>query len=189
MSLMSKNVMSVCAALVLLASAWLGPVSLAKPPDLPVDLGADFQDMEASGSIVLGLDLFTGKLSLRVALPWAFWQRQPEATDGPGGEASKARSNPVCPPRTPGAETESDAQALKEAQARALFEIAERCLRGGDLDKARTCYEEIHLLAPQTSYGRKAIKRLSDLDSVRTASLESFEEQEPKSAAPVRPRP
>ena len=43
----------------------------AKPPDLPVDLGVrclDAEETRPHGSITIGLDLFSGKLSVRVQL-------------------------------------------------------------------------------------------------------------------------
>jgi Flp pilus assembly protein TadD len=125
--------------------------SVAKPPDLPVELRIDFDDSEPQtapaaansaaansateakkddgphGSFFLGLDFFSGKFSFH-------WQTLQKAL-------------------TP-----------RQQEARALFDIAERCQKNGDRDMARTCYEEAHLLAPQTDFGRLAIQRLSELD-------------------------
>jgi hypothetical protein len=62
---MSKCLWS--AALIVLGS---GPASLAKPPDLPVDLGVVFEEADPKAGIVLDVDLVTGKLSLGLSLPW-----------------------------------------------------------------------------------------------------------------------
>ena len=94
----------------------------------------------------------------------------------------------ILPPVSP-IQLGQDRGTLLEAQARAMFKIAERCLKNGDLDKARTCYEETHLLAPETRYGRRAIQRLTDIDSARSGHVSgAAEEQEPKGPAGTRPR-
>src|SRR5262249_41694839 len=49
------------------------------------------------------------------------------------------------------------------AQARHLFLIAEQCQKSGDLDMARNCYQEVQLLAPQSSYAKKAAEQVLEL--------------------------
>lgn len=170
---MSKCLWSCCAALLILGSGLGATSSLAKPPDLPVDLGASFEDEDAMGGITVGLDLFTGKLSLSFTLPWQVLQSWfPDGMTGPNTptSASGGRTNAACPPREARVgEEECEPATLRLDQARAMFEIAERCRKKGDLDKARTCYEEAHLLAPETRVGRQAIERLADIDSSRTS--------------------
>src|SRR3954469_15681098 len=48
------------------------------------------------------------------------------------------------------AEAPVEAAAPRLAEVRHLFEIAERCRLKGDLAKARTCYQEVHLMSPTT---------------------------------------
>ena len=50
--------------------------------------------------------------------------------------------------------------AANEAQAQQIFEIAERCRRAGDFDRARICYQRVHRLTPTSLHGRVAITRL-----------------------------
>jgi hypothetical protein len=49
------------------------------------------------------------------------------------------------------------------AQARHLYEIGEQCRKCGDLDMARNCYQEVQLLAPQSSYAKTAAERMEEL--------------------------
>jgi hypothetical protein len=53
-------------------------------------------------------------------------------------------------------------RSAKEAQR--LFETGERCRRSGEYDKARTCFQQVHLLAPTTLHGRMAIVRLEEIE-------------------------
>jgi hypothetical protein len=146
---MLKCLCSLAAALLILGSAT--PAGLAKPPDLPVDVSADFEEVDMWGSVTLGFDPLTGKLSLSLSLPWrALQDWLPECL---------APVEPKVVSR--------ERQSSTLAQGHRLFEIAEHCLKQGDFEMARTCYEETHLLAPQTSYGRRSIQRLSDLDRLR----------------------
>jgi hypothetical protein len=187
---MSKYLWSACTALVFLGSGLGGTVSLAKPPDLPVDMRVDFGNEEPPNSITLGVDLFSGKLSLNISLPWALGHAGKSAPAGePGSTISDSNDVKQAtwvpdlgitlpspnyikhqPEQIPSqsAPTGDSPDAQKRMQARTMFKIAERCLHNGDLDMARTCYEETHLLAPETRLGRKAIQRLADIDRVRT---------------------
>src|SRR5262245_26471245 len=49
------------------------------------------------------------------------------------------------------------------AQAKHLYQIGEQCRKCGDLDMARNCYQEVQLLAPQSSYAKKAAERTAEL--------------------------
>ncbi len=179
---MLKFSWKLCLALLLLGSAVSGSQSCAKPPDLPVDLGVDFDEAENKQSFTVGYDPFTGKWSLSVSMPWALLQSWLPESLGfavPAAPEANSRTNGACPPREAPVATVQEVPP-QLCQARTMFAIAERCLKNGDLDKARTCYEEAHLLAPQTRLGRQAIQRLADIDSARTATQQDAEEQEPR---------
>ncbi len=173
-SLMCKIARSACVALLVLGLGSLQSPSLAKPPDLPVDLGVDFELDASPRTISLGYDLLSGQLLMSFSLPWSFtlpWQATP--SDQP--QAAVGNADVAAP------------QALRRQQARTLFATAERCFKNGDLDKARTCYEEAHLLAPETRVGRRAIQRLSEIDNMKTTPVAgAAEEQEPP--IPAAPR-
>lgn len=59
-------------------------------------------------------------------------------------------------------ETEADLARL--ADAKHMYEIGERCERGGDLDSARRCYEEAHRICPASRYGKEALERVMSLE-------------------------
>jgi hypothetical protein len=187
---MSKRLWSACAIVLMLGSGWGGGTSLAQPPGPPVDAAADVDDLETSGGITLSFDIFSCKLSLSFSLPWNLLQsRLPEGVAAPTRAEPTGRPNAQRPPRAAFTDDGRDRNALQEAQARAMFAIAERCLRNGDIDKARTCYEETHLLAPESRCGREAIQRLAGIDSARTVVIGGgAEEQEPTGPAAGRPR-
>lgn len=170
-----------CGCLVLLCfgSGLGGSISLAKPPDLPVDLKVECADdksatQESPPSVSLEFDVFSGKISLSVTLPWS-------TLLGAGEPTRTSRANPTCD------RCEADSTDPKLVQARALYEIAERCRRQGDLDKARTCYEETHLLAPTSRLGRQAMQRLSEIEnrSLGGSRLGDVEESEPRPSRAV----
>jgi hypothetical protein len=169
---MCKIAWSACVALVALGLSFQS-AGHAKPPDLPVDLGVDFEQTDSPRTITLGYDFLSGNLLLSFSMPWKLvlpWQAAPK-------EQTQTDSK-VDEGATP--------QAVRRQQARALFAIGERCLKNGNLDKARTCYEEAHLLAPETRVGRRAIERLSEIDNKRTIPVNGAgEEQEP--VAPAAP--
>ena len=185
---MSKCLWSACVALSILGSGLRGASALAKPPDSPVDIDVEGAEVDTPRGLTLDFDLFTGKLSLSLSLPWNVWQSWlPEGLPNSKTTEFMNRHNAVCPPRECLVQNEPDRTTLQENQARTLFEIAERCLRNGDFDKARTCYEETHVLAPETPFGRQAIQRLVDIDNARINDVgASAEEQEPRSPAPRR---
>ena len=80
----------------------------------------------------------------------------------------------------------SAADAPRLMEARHLYEVAERCRRKGDLAKARTCFEEVHLMCPTSEYGRRAIDRLRELEQV---SADTAEEQDAPPRAPTEVEP
>jgi hypothetical protein len=169
---MCKIAWSACVALVVLGFSFES-AGYAKPPDLPVDLGVEFDQADNPRSITLGYDFLSGNLLFSFSMPWKFvlpWQAAPTAQP-----QTESKGDDIATP-----------QAVRRQQARALFATAERCLKNGDVDKARTCYEETHLLAPETRVGRRAIERLSEIDNTRTIPVTGAgEEQEPRE--PVAP--
>lgn len=183
---MQKCLWTVCAVAAILGSSLGAAPGLAKPPDLPVDLRIDFEEPDPPGSsVTFGLDLFTGKLSVSINLPWNLglpWKAAPmgEAASGVSTAQVSRRHNAACPPRAvPQVEQAEEHVVPQWEQARALFDIAERCRKVGDLDKARTCYEETHLLVPDTRLGRRAMERLIDIDSALINGVQgTAEEQE-----------
>jgi hypothetical protein len=66
------------------------------------------------------------------------------------------------------------AARAKNHEAQRIFEIGERCRRNGEYGKARTCYQQVHLLTPTTLHGRVAIVRLIEIEE---RMRESSEEQ------------
>jgi hypothetical protein len=167
---MCKIAWSACVALVVLGLS-LESAGYAKPPDLPVDLGIEFDQADNPRSITLGYDFLSGNLLLSFSMPWRLvlpWQVEP-TDQAPSESKGDGSAKP---------------QAARRQQARALFATAERCLKNGDLDKARTYYEETHLLAPETRVGRRAIERLSEIDNMGTLPVSGAgEEQEPREPA------
>jgi hypothetical protein len=167
---MSKIAWSACVALVVLGLSFES-AGYAKPPDLPVDLGVEFEQTDSPRTITLGYDFLSGNLLLNFSMPWKLglpWQTAPK-------EQAQTETK---------VEQSATPQAARRQQARALFATAERCMKNGDLDKARTCYEETHLLAPETRVGRRAIERLSEIDNKRAIPVSGAgEEQEPREPA------
>lgn len=184
-----------------------GAVSLAKPPDLPINLEVECPDAQESppqGSIHLDLDILGGKISLQIqtnepsvaeSVPClhtlapividALWRRLLAQAQGNQGETRPAQAREPArklPGRqVPEFRNPADYAEIQLSQARAMFLIAERCRKKGDLDKARTCYQEAHLLSPQSKYGRQAILRLEEIDAACLPADDNgaAEEQEP----------
>lgn len=125
------------------------------------------------------------------SIAWAAWakpadlpanvqQQCPEGRDGQQAEGFRARPSDLAPQIFTPAPTSND------LQARRLFEIAERCRAAGDDDKARTCYEEVHLLSPGSPEGRLAIDRLWELDRARLRTHADADTAEEQDAPPLR---
>jgi hypothetical protein len=86
--------------------------------------------------------------------------------------AASGEEEAEAPPPPPAAE-----DASPEANdARAMYQIGERCRRRGDLAMACNCYREAQLMAPDSTYGRQASKRLRQIQAGRQTDAE---EQEP----------
>jgi hypothetical protein len=132
-----------------------GAICLAKPPDLPADI-TQHCPTGREGEHAQGFS----------ARP----QRQADRQ-----QVQRGREHIVARPAWP--QEEQAPLTPREIQARHLFDIAEHCRRLGDVAKARTCYEETHLLCPDSAWGRSAIDRLRALDRARMP-LDAGEEQE-----------
>jgi hypothetical protein len=135
---MAKFIFCSCAALALLGSLGAGSRVWAKPPDLPVELSVNLDD---DGTVAESPKEERPKGGFILGLDFLT------------GKFSFRIALP-WKSLTP-----------KQQEARALFDIGEECRKKGDLDMARTCYEEAHLLAPQTDFGRLAIQRLAEMDN------------------------
>jgi hypothetical protein len=176
--MVKKHGWCTAAALAGLLGAMAGPGSAAKPPDLPVDQihrcpeGRDGPgSIELIDAIRLALEIGAGQgetpITVDAILPvlvppllTEVFQPQP--------------ANPTQP-------------ANRYQEARHIFEIGERCRRQGDLDKARTCYEEAHLLSPTSHYGRLAMQRLHEMEQSQRGSSE--EQEEPPLRTPTTEEP
>jgi hypothetical protein len=65
----------------------------------------------------------------------------------------------------------------REREARQLFKIAEDCRHRRDFDRARTCYQQVHRLAPTSRLGQMAMDRLQEIEQ---RMLDPLEESEPE---------
>lgn len=161
-----------------LACSLLGaaaPTSLAKPPDLPVDQSVTCPEgrERPHGSYGLRIDLANGEIRVEVEVETTPTTDVPAAVDAvcpcflpvlvDHVRRQLAQAQPA--PGTPlPVQPTADNTDSREAQARRLFQIAERCRRNGDLEMARTCYEETHLISPASRCGQLAMQRLRDLE-------------------------
>jgi len=115
--------------------------ALAKPPDLPAD--NDIRCREACEPTE----------TWQWLLGWEVPTVRPHGAalrDGVGADASSA----VDPEQCEGAQ-----------RARELFEAARRCMRAGDLDRARACLRKAHMANPTCHYGQRAIQRLLEMEA------------------------
>src|SRR5262249_10127941 len=71
---------------------------------------------------------------------------------------------------------ETDAARL--AEAKVMYFIGERCRKGGDPDMAYRSYKEAHRACPESRHGRKALRRMQQIEEKRQADLELGEEQQ-----------
>ncbi len=135
---MAKTIFCTCAALALLGSLGVASRVSAKPPDLPVELSVNLDD---DGTVAESPKDERPKGGFILGLDFF---------------TAKFSLRMVLPGKT---------LTPKQQEARALFDIGEECRRKGDPNMARTCYEEAHILAPLTDFGRLAIQRLSEMDN------------------------
>jgi hypothetical protein len=156
------------AAPVALAVA-IGSFAGAKPPDLPA-LSREAVAPRA-GSRQIEIVVMDGQNKTEAAEPLAVMPLEVEQIS-----VMPTESSPVAnaDPRLAG--------------ARRLYRIGERCRREGDFDMAVNCYNETHLLAPNSVYGRKAQERLKKIQAPHAADPVSgdAETQEPPRPMPQR---
>jgi hypothetical protein len=176
-SFMIQRIGNACAVLVLFGAIRPGALCLAKPPDLPGDIRQQCP-LGREGQQAEGFAARPQDLEPQVVNPST--PRLPVQRTREENLTSPLR---MSAPR-PRQESARPALSIRELEARHLFDIAELCVSLGDLAKARTCYEEAHVICPTSACGRLAIDRLRELDRARFgAGGDTAEEQE---APPVR---
>ncbi len=148
-------------------------VAWAKPADLPVPSQPECLDgTDDPGSLSITLDLWTGRIADAVMA----LTEQPAAIDT------------VCPAFLPALLEQLVTQAgnalmqprqpltPEEKLANQRFHDGEVCERLGQLEMARLCYQQAHLLAPTSKRGRQAIDRLQKIEErLRDTSEEQTE--------------
>lgn len=151
---MKRNILAVCAVLAAIlalssgASAW--PGSSARS-----DVGANPPTNAAEVEIPEGPTTIDSVTPMLV----------PAAIEELLRQAGEALKNNIQHP----------VEAGKEVRAIQLFKLAESCRGKGEFEKARTCYQQVHILAPTSRLGRLAMDRLSEVEE---RMRESAEEQE-----------
>ncbi len=175
---MSIRVLLVSVGLLVLA----GP-ALAKPPDLPVEVGgtclADAQPAPEpergpateepaaeADALCPCLDLF-GPCICQLLTSWC-----QQLT---GAASQPAIAIEVGPP-TP----------VAGDQARRLYQRAERYFRQGSTSRALPFYRQVRALAPDSAYGRRALNRLIQIETRSVAEDAGSDEAQ---EAPPLPRP
>jgi hypothetical protein len=180
------------ALLAALCSSAAGSVSLAKPPDLPIEQDItvpEGREPAGSGDLFDALREAVQKARIEIDLVL------------PGGDGP-VMLDMVVPTLLPQLLAEGLRRQMMEPapsideldpssdqgeQARQMFEEGERCRRQGNATRARTCYEEAHLLSPTSRFGRLAIQRLDALDRVNDSAEE--QEEPPTRRAPTTDEP
>lgn len=161
---MSKRLWSATLALGMGWVAASGPVSSAKPPDLPVfpQVTCPEGRITESGS---GHDTAPqANVELIPDLSWA-------QAVVPGLAIHTAQAVWLWPAAgshdTDAVPQKVERQRLVERyrQAQRIFALGMEYQQRGALNKARTCFQEAHLLSPDTRFGRMAMQRLNDLES------------------------
>jgi hypothetical protein len=94
-------------------------------------------------------------------------------------QGNAAAGRPGKPPADVRLLGDAAANTGKVLAARHVFAIGERSLRKGDLDMAYSCYQEVHLLAPTSRYGLRAIDRMGEIEARRAASGNAEQSEAP----------
>ena len=168
--------MSVC------LSAFLGlacgPAAWGKPADLPVPGQMQCPDGEEKvphGEITLGLDLLTGRVTVKVetaaAPEWA-----PLTIDA----VMPALIEQLFTQAAEALAQRRDGVPAADKQAQRLFEVAERLRRSGNYEKARVTYQQVHLLTPTSRLGRLAIDRLQEVEERMREPFEESGDDDPE---------
>jgi hypothetical protein len=158
---------------ILLGIACGAGAAWAKPADLPVPSQpecAGVTDDPVHGSLSITLDLLTGRIAVEVMAK----SDQPAAIDAVSPAFLPALLDQIL--AQAGNALARRAPTPEEKLANQLFRDGENCERLGQLEQARLCFQQAHLLAPTSKLGRKAIDRLQQIEErMRDASEESSE--------------
>jgi len=181
---MSKRIWGACLALTMGWVSASGPRSEAKPPDLPVTPDVECVDGRVPSGAVTEHGNATGAPSSEVAgsgviadLSWL------EALLAQGESAATE----ATPPQS-ASDSDREQQIDRYRQAQRIYGLGIEYQQTGNLMKARTCFQEAHLLSPETRYGRLAIERLDYLEkNLSTATGGVEEADEPPSGRQARP--
>ena len=174
--LFSSLLLSLILGLAPLSAAW------AKPSDLPADNQIQCPDCgeeKSHGSITIGLDVLTGRISVTVeaaktaaAPPMAIDTLTPACIEQLLKLVGEVLANRL--------DNNVGVPADRDRQARRLFQVAEMRTRAGDLSAARTFYQQVHMLTPTSRLGQLAIDRLVQIEERMREASEPSEEPAPK---------
>jgi hypothetical protein len=168
---MSKRLWGAALALGMGWTAASAPIGTAKPPDLPVHPQVtcpegrvtDFTPPAATPNVpsepipdLSWVEAVVPGLAVHTAQAVGFWPR------------GSVDSVPA----------KLDRQQIVERfrQAQRIYLLGMQYQQQGAVSKARTCFQEAHLLSPDTRFGRMAMERLHELES--RSALTGAEEAE-----------
>lgn len=208
---MSKRLWGACLALGMGWTSASGPVSQAKPPDLPVhpqvtcpegkvpsggysdhEGGTTAPESTASSSAtpvasvevihdLSWLEAVLPSLVARVVQHSWFWPRTTECT------VIRA----ACPPvacrtvQAPSRASEQERAIEAYRQAQRIYLLGLEYQQQGMRAKARICFQEAHLASPHSRYGSLAMHRLQNLES-ELRDVRGAEEAEDRAPTPPR---
>jgi hypothetical protein len=185
-------------------------LALAKPPDLPVDLQAYYQNVvkqrqQAQAPRQSPLLPPAKELEADAQEAQEMWDEDCPCLDASclefvgvlgkiiqviGQDQGDAVETEVLEVMPREAQTPAKAEKLslspRHRQARQLFRIAERCRYRGDLDMACNCYEEVRRIAPKSTYGLMAsaqLERIKEQQALQQTG--DSESQEPPVTDPT----
>ncbi len=92
---------------------------------------------------------------------------------------------PIMPSVSKATAQPKDDVEARRSGARRLYLIGEHCRKTGDLDMAVNCYHEVDLLAPHSAYGRKARRRLHEVEAKHTTAPVSGDAEEQEIPRPM----
>jgi hypothetical protein len=167
-SFMMKNVFAASAALAGILS--LTPGVWAKPSDLPVDnqmqwlLGQESTvPVQCADTTETTIDTVVPAVTAAYLETWWQW-----VTEDYGGQVTAILS------KTPYVRwLYLDPAVVQEVQGNLLFQLAEGCRLKGDYARARTFYQQVHMLTPTSRQGQLAIDRLVEIEERMRESEES----------------
>ncbi|MFO0968083.1 MAG: hypothetical protein U0793_21210 [Gemmataceae bacterium] len=187
---MSKRIRAACLALAL---GWIGgqqPRSEARPPDLPQNPQVNCPEGRvieegAVPAVVVEVAQAVGDAPAVPDLTWldallphlVTKAAQDAVTPQPAASVETARSP-----------SNREVQLDRYRQAQRILGLGIAYEQRGLFSKARTCYQETHLLSPETRYGRQAMERLTALEQRSRERDGSEEADEPATSNDVRER-